>query len=971
MKKLFAGLGALVVMGGILIGIPVALVMLAGNPFPTAEQINAIISMRPDYGNVILFTKILPLLCWVVWAAFAGPFFVELGAAISGRPTRKKTAAFRGQQKLAATMIAAVGLMFAGSTVMAAAPAQASTSDAPAASSSAVSMDANQLGVTVASHIGQTMTAPAEAPVQQVVVHDVVEGDTLWDLAETYYGQGDRFVEIFNANLAPQADGSSLTDPDLILPGWKMTIPGVYSTAPAVEAPVAPAPTPSPDESADSVDQAPVVDDVDAGGGAGGAGGGGAGTVETRELGQSVDRPAVEVAPDAEASTEIDASIPLMTVGGIAGLLATGLLVALGTRRLRQRRRRAVGERIALPEPAAADLELEMNVVENPIAVEDVDNALRTLQAWAEDNGEQLPELLAVRVANDEVALYLAAPAQLPAPFESQSDDGMAWVVRPGMATAPERPTVSPYPALATIGTDVNGGFLLLDLEQIGSLNVVGDQETARGVLNALACEFATNPWSEQIHVTLVGMEDSFARDLDRIRIHQVEDVPALVRNLRADLEDRRSALDSYGVGGVLEARTQATEMESWAPHIVILAKTPEGHLRDELAELVARMPRLGIATISNGDALVAGATVEVTSRDQAEYRSGGAMPPLPFRPQVLAGEELELVQSLFATTTLASHPAVLEEEHPAPAAPEPVAADLADADGADEIPTVVSTEDAAEQATAQHETPEEAQPLEEAASASMNVPDWPAPYIRLLGPVDALNIADADAMPGRGVEFLAFLLLQNGGAPGALVQKNLWPDKLDPKNNNARQLAKQIRQALGHDPDGYPLLPEGRSNAGFTAHPMIRTDWHDFCDLIGPDLKTTSNENLVQAIKLVRGEPFAGTSRRRGWWGWRGPIEETMLAAIMDAADELAHRALQVGDHTQARFAARIAQATDPLNEAGWRLEIEAAMKAGDVDAFNRVVDEMIDRVGEDVELDEATQRLIDDAHAQMPGLS
>lgn len=78
MKKLFAGLGALVVMGGILIGIPVALIMLAGNPFPTAEQINAIVSMRPDYGNVILFTKILPLLCWVVWAAFAGPFFLSL-----------------------------------------------------------------------------------------------------------------------------------------------------------------------------------------------------------------------------------------------------------------------------------------------------------------------------------------------------------------------------------------------------------------------------------------------------------------------------------------------------------------------------------------------------------------------------------------------------------------------------------------------------------------------------------------------------------------------------------------------------------------------------------------------------------------------------------------------------------------------------------------------------------------------------
>lgn len=177
--------------------------------------------------------------------------------------------------------------------------------------------------------------------------------------------------------------------------------------------------------------------------------------------------------------------------------------------------------------------------------------------------------------------------------------------------------------------TDAQGRCLLLDLEQIGSLNVVGDEETARGVLNALACEFATNPWSDQIQATMVGLDDALARDLDRFRIHQVADVPALVRNLRADLEDRRDALNSYGVGGVLEARSRATDMESWAPHIVILAETPIGSLRDDLAELVARMPRLGIATIAQGDALVVGATVVVTSKEEAEYRSGGALPPL------------------------------------------------------------------------------------------------------------------------------------------------------------------------------------------------------------------------------------------------------------------------------------------------------------------------------------------------------
>lgn len=990
MKKLLTGAGALLVLMGVLVGIPAVLVAIAGNPFPTAEQWHAIVTLTPDYGNVIMFTKILPLVIWVLWAAFAIPFLVELVAAFGGRNTTKKVAAFRGQQKLAAGLIGAVAVMFASGVGALAAPASAAA-DSYAVGSVDASVSPLDLSQVVASvQVSQT---PQEAPEQQVLVHQVVEGDTLWDLAVQYYGEGERFPEIFNANLGVQPDGQTLTDPDLIHPGWQFSIPGVYTKAPAQEAPAPSTPAPSPDESvqAPSAD-APVLDGAEggAGGGAGGAAGGATGI---REMGGSIDRPMVEQAPSvddvSEAGEEIDVAIPMMTAGGIAGLLVAGLLGALGARRLRQRRKRVKGERIALPESEVADLELEMRMVENPIGVADVDNALRTLQAWAEDNGEQLPELLAVRVADDEVALYLAAPADLPAPFESMHEDRTAWVVRPGQAQAPDRPTVSPYPALATIGTDAQGGYLLLDLEQIGSLNVTGDEETARGMLNALACEFATNPWSDEIQVTLVGLDDALARDLDRIRIHQVADVPALIRNLRADLNDRREALDTYGVGGVLEARSRATEIETWAPHIVILAETPIGSLRDDLAELVARMPRLGIATIAQGTALVAGSSIEVTSTEEAEYRSGGALPPLPFRPQILEGEELELVRSLFATTDLEAQSINLEQEHAhvnaaepelveiATEAPvEPVAADVAepvDVDEPEAAPVAAASSEISEVALAVVEEQTETTATDIDAP-SVEVPDWPAPYIRLLGPVDALNV-DMDAIPGRGIEFLAFLLLQNTpSVPGALVQERLWPDTFSTDNNNARQLAKQLRRILGHDPFGQPLLPEGRSNAGFTIHKMIRTDWHDFCDLIGPDLSATPNENLIRAIRLVRGKPFDGLKRTKGrsaWWAWRAPIEETMRAAILDAADELTHRALATGKFDDARLAARIAQSADRLNEAGWRLEIETAMAAGDVDAFNTIVDAMFEVVGVDADIDDATQQLLDDAHAKLPGLA
>lgn len=975
MKKLLNGAGALLLLMGILIGIPAALIALAGNPLPTAEQWQAIVTLTPDYGNVIMFTKILPLVIWVLWAAFAFPFLVELFAAFGGRKTAKKVAAFRGQQKLAAGLIGAVAVMFAGGVGALGAPAPASAATYAVGS---VESSASPMDLTHAIAAAQAAETPQVAPEQQQVVHEVVDADTLWDLAEQYYGQGERFVEIFNANLGVQPDGQSLTDPDLILPGWQLSIPGIYTQAPITETPATPQ-APTPDESAQTVaPDAPVLDEAAGGAGGGTGGGSGAGEATTpRDAVDSLGPTAVHDTATAmdEQHEEIDLAVPLTTAGGIGGLLVAGLLGALGARRLRQRRRRVKGERIALPVPEVADLELEMRMVENPIGVADVDNALRTLQAWAEDHGEQLPELLAVRVADDEVALYLAAPADLPEPFESMHEDRTAWIVRPGRAQAPDRPTVSPYPALATIGTDAQGGYVLLDLEQIGSLNVTGDEDVARGMLNALACEFATNPWSDEIQVTLVGLDDALARDLDRIRIHQVADIPALVRNLRADLDDRREALDSYGVGGVLDARSRATEIETWAPHIVIMAETPIGSLRDDLADLVARMPRLGIATIAQGTALAAGATVEVTSTEEAEYRSGGALPPLPFRPQILAGEELELVRSLFATTDREAQPVDLEHEHAHVAAvaadttPELVddePAEAEEAEGAevpvaeipDEVPVAIVDERA-------DETPAEVD------VPSVEVPDWPAPYIRLLGPVDALNV-DMDAIPGRGIEFLAFLLLQNTpSVTGSLVQKKLWPDTFSTDNNNARQLAKQLRRVLGHDPFGQPLLPEGRSSAGFTIHPQIRTDWNDFCDLIGPDLSKTPNENLIRAIRLVRGQPFDGLKRRGAWWAWRGPIEETMRAAILDAADELTHRALASGKFDDARLAARIAQSADRLNEAGWRLEIETAMAAGDVEAFNAIVDAMFEVVGVDTEIDDATQQLLEEAHEKLPGLT
>ena len=63
-------------------------------------------------------------------------------------------------------------------------------------------------------------TAPADAYV-------VRPGDTLSEIAEDELGDADAYPTIYEASRnTVQPNGEHLTDPDLILPGWKLTIPG-------------------------------------------------------------------------------------------------------------------------------------------------------------------------------------------------------------------------------------------------------------------------------------------------------------------------------------------------------------------------------------------------------------------------------------------------------------------------------------------------------------------------------------------------------------------------------------------------------------------------------------------------------------------------------------------------------------------------------------------------------------------------
>ncbi len=89
--------------------------------------------------------------------------------------------------------------------------------DSSSAMEKVILMVGNAFGISTVE--ASELAVPEAEPVSETQYYEIQKGDSLWKIAQEFYGDGNKYPAIFAANK------EVIKDPDLIFPGQKIRIP--------------------------------------------------------------------------------------------------------------------------------------------------------------------------------------------------------------------------------------------------------------------------------------------------------------------------------------------------------------------------------------------------------------------------------------------------------------------------------------------------------------------------------------------------------------------------------------------------------------------------------------------------------------------------------------------------------------------------------------------------------------------------
>lgn len=976
------GLAATLALIAFMLGVPA--VLLAIHAIPEADAFSWSRLTSPDDGTLAL--QVIAIICWIAWAIFTCQLIASIVSRIRGMRA-PRLPGLVVPQLAADRLVAAAALLFvAVPTVTALLPqpraeAAVTATPLPAAPVATAPVAAPAAAEVVTHHAAPTNHEPATER------YTVKRGDSLWKIAEEHLGDGTRYVELVNLNepvlggrpdfLIPgtvlkvpvsettpeseyvvlpgdtlskiseeelgdanaypeivdasratiQPDGQHLTDPDLIRPGWQLTIPEAAS-APQATPPKHrdPAPPRTPQQ------RLPA------------------------EPGPSIRLPQPPAGQTTEvAATQSASDLPIWVLPGLAGggaAFAGALLLVLRQHRRTQLRYRRPGRIIAPPPPQLRPAEKSAQASGSITApqIEHLDRALRGLG----DPSISCPRVASVTLASSEIKLRLAAPAELPQPWTGAAAD---WTL--GLANVPaERlDTVAPYPLLVSVGMAQQGGLIFVNLEELRSVVLVGDANRAEALGRHIAAELSLNPWSQLVEIDTVGIGRELA-DIDPLRLH-----------LHADTDT--AFLDR--LAGDLEASDATVEPDRYRVLIAASGASDPEPVRRVAKIVTSYAGRAGAAVITVGGEPDAATTVlELTSDGRLKVHDLG----LDLSAAGLTAEEAQACATLVDLTRDAVESHVPQPDDPT--APSDAAGALTaayveprpkeePAGNRSLLPDQTATY--TETSATTTDDVEILAPIATAAARTAvrdgdprldeDLARWEssvlvAPKLTLLGPVTARTTGDAKQVAKRRpfyVELLAYLTLHPNGVTASQVA-----DAFGITKERARTDLSILRHWLGEDPrTGEPHLPDARAQrdradrgAVYATHGVL-SDLDLFRRLRsrGQAEGEKGLDDLVTALSLVAGEPF---SEHRGTgWGWLLDGERTdhiMTCAIVDVAHIVTTHALATNQLDLARFSAETAYRAAPYDETSRLDLIDVAAATGHAGAAQKqLVDDVLNR--------------------------